>query len=168
MVLVLNLLLVLKSLFCYPAGADFQRLFNELGGVRTGGWFIALGWTGPGASTAQELTSRVGSLCQWLWQEGAEQAECPKFLPWEALSCKLWDLGRKGGRSWVSPCSCHNVLLLPGVSALEQPGAGRSCRWRVQHVCKGQQWAGWAQIPPRLWGLLRAVLSRNGTVSWSK
>lgn len=39
------------------------------------------------------------------WQEGAEQAECPRFLPWEALSCKpvglgraleLWALGRKG------------------------------------------------------------------------
>lgn len=110
MVLVLNLLLVLKNPLCYPAGTEFQRLSIGLGDVRTGGWFIALGWCGPVPRQPRSPQTEWGAIVRELgtsdpWQEGAEQSECPRFLPWEALSCRpvglgraleLWALGRKG------------------------------------------------------------------------
>lgn len=147
-------------------------------------------WVGLGQVPRQPRSSQtawgaiVSELCTSdPWQEGAEQAECPwKQIPalgslklqtrgtWESTGTVGIGQERCGKLSvpllLATMCSCYHER----VSALEHQGAGagRSCKRKVQCVCKGQQRGGWAQIPPRLWGLLRAVFSRNGTVSWSK
>lgn len=127
----------------------------------------------PRSSQAEWEPLSVSSA-QWPGQDRAEQAECPRLLPWAALTVNLWDLGELWNCGhWQEMCE----KLSP-----ECPhGAGTMCSgyqechlWSTtgldmqSSVSKGQQWGGWAQIPARLWGLLRAGFSRKGTVSWAK
>lgn len=116
------------------------------------------------------------SSAQWPGQDRAEQAECPRLLPWAALTVNLWDLGELwncghwAGNVWESECP----LSVPVLLATMCSGYQECHLWSTKgldmqsSVSKGQQWGGWAQIPARLWGLLRAGFSRKGTVSWAK
>lgn len=126
MVLILNLLVILKSPLCYPAGTDFQRLFSGLG-VRTGD---CLPWVGlarclhsPGAPRQGREPLAVSSVPVTCGR-GSRVTQIPALRSFKLPICGTWEspgtvgMGQERCGTLSVPlllateCSCYQQCVL--------------------------------------------------------